>query len=128
MFAMFFAIVIAVMIDRLCSRHRISSTPYQFASLGMALVGDLSVIGVLNLFFPRPVKKPIELDNMTAEIIGWTIATLSGMAGSTLVYLLVRWRLLRNTDYDDLGVARRESDIADIEQPRDGDDFSPRDE
>jgi hypothetical protein len=94
------AIVVAVLIDRLCTRHRMNSTPYQFASLA-ALAGEVSVLVTLNAAFPRPVTKPFPLSNDVAEAIGWIVAATSGFAGSLGIYIYLRSRLLRNSDYDD---------------------------
>jgi hypothetical protein len=95
------ACVVAVLIDRLCSRHDINSPPYQFASLGAAMAGEVTVILVLNALFPRPVRWPIALTDTAAEAIGWTLAAMSGLAGSLGVYLFLRSRLLADSDYDD---------------------------
>ena len=124
MFSIIPAIVVAVMIDRLCTRHRLNSTPYQFASLGLAMGGEFLTIGILDAVFPRPISAPIAIDNTVAEAIGWTIAALCGLAASLSVYILLRARLLKDKDYDD-EVRRPRSDIADIIKPRDRDDVFP---
>jgi hypothetical protein len=124
MFSLPAAIVIAILIDRLCTQRRINSTPFQFASLGTAVGGELATIGILNYWvFPKPGRYHLGIDIMVVETIGWIIAASTGLAGALAVYLYLRMRAVRNPDYDDLQRLRTHSDIADIQQPRDSDNY-----
>src|SRR5262245_29360771 len=126
MFVYVYVTVMAVAIDRLCSKLRINSTPWQFASLGLAALGEASAVLVLHRVFPRPDKWPGSMPN---DIMGWIrviVGGCSGFSGSLLVYLYLRSKLLTDPDHDD--EAPRPVDpsrVADIDEPRHRDNLRP---
>jgi hypothetical protein len=119
MFALIFVVAIAVMIDRFCHQRRVNSVPYQFASLFLALFGQLVALVFLDELFPRPLNGLLGLSDDSLELLGMAIAGCSGGAASLLCYLYLRSRFLSDADYAD------PLHIADVLQPRDGNDVRP---
>jgi hypothetical protein len=116
MFALVFVVVIAVLIERFCRQRRVSSVPYQFASLFLALFAQLVALVFLDEMFPRPLNGLFGLNDETLEFLGMAIAGCSGGAASLLCYVYLRSRFLSDSDYAEF------SNVADVRKPRDGND------
>jgi len=121
-FSLVFVIVYAILIDRLCQRNHVSSTRHQFASFILASLGDVTVLILFKELLPRGQNGPLGIANEMYAILGILVAGCCGGAASFAYYTFLRFSLRADPDYDEKLDVADELHIANVPQPRDGDD------